>query len=371
LSVRPPALLLAAVAAATLAAPLDSRGGTLEKDPPFLVVDLHVDLPWQVHYKGRSPALTEGHATLTSLAAGGYGGLVFPIYLPDSAPHREAARIEDADAIFATIERVIGEHALFLPLTARAAEPGRISTFLSIEGGGAFAADVTQIDRFIARGLRLVSPCHGKNSLLSSSATGEKVAWGLTPLGKQFAERVYAGGALVDVSHVSDASFADIAAIARAHAAPVVATHSNARAVAAQPRNLTDDELRVIRDTGGVTGVNFHAPFVTGSNDATLADVVKQVDHLVAVAGVDHVAIGSDFDGGIKPPEGLGDASTLPALAAALRAEGMSADDVLKIFSLNALRVLGWRPPGTGLPLPRSEASSKAPLEAAPAAPGP
>ncbi len=146
------------------------------------------------------------------------------------------------------------------------------------------------------------------------------------------------------MSHVSDAAFADIAVIARAHGAPVVATHSNARALAGQPRNLTDDQLRVIRDTGGVAGVNFHSPFVNGTNEATVADVVAQVEHMVAVAGVDHVAVGSDFDGGIKPPEGLADAAALPALAAALRARGMSYDDVLKVFSLNALRILGWRP---------------------------
>jgi membrane dipeptidase len=214
---------------------------------------------------------------------------------------------------------------------------------VAIEGAGAFAADIAQIDRFIARGLRLVSPCHGKNSPLSSSATGAKVDFGLTPLGKEFCERVYARGALVDVSHVSDAAFADIAVIARAHHAPLVATHSNARAVAGHPRNLTDDELGVIRETGGVAGVNFHATFVTGTHEATVADVVKQVEHMVAVAGIDHVAVGSDFDGGIKPPEGLADAAAFPTLAAALRARGMSYDDVLKIFSLNALRILGWR----------------------------
>jgi membrane dipeptidase len=326
----------------------------VSREPALMVVDLHVDIPWQVHFKGRSPALTEGHATLRALAAGGYGGIVFPIYLPDSA-HQDGAHVADADAIFATIERLIEEHPIFLPLGARAGVPGRISTFLAIEGAGAFAADVAQIDRFIARGLRLVSPCHGKNSPLASSATGAKVDFGLTPLGKEFCERVYARGALVDVSHVSDAAFADIAVIARAHHAPLVATHSNARAVAGHPRNLTDDELGVIRETGGVAGVNFHATFVTGTHEATVADVVKQVEHLVAVAGIDHVAVGSDFDGGIEPPEGLADAAAFPTLAAALRARGMSYDDVLKIFSLNALRILGWQPSvddGGSAPIP-------------------
>lgn len=326
-----------------LAAPMPSHGGPGAPEPAYAVVDLHVDIPWQVHFKGRSPTLDEGHARIETLTRGHYIGLIFPIYLPDTA-HKDGAHVEDAEAILTTIEGIIAKNPLFLPLSATTAEPGRISTFLSIEGAGAFAKDIPRIDSFIDRGLRLVSPCHGKNSPLSSSATGARVDHGLTPEGKVFCDRVYARGALIDVSHVSDAAFADIATIARSHGAPIVATHSNARAIAANPRNLTDDQLRVIRETGGVAGVNFHAPFVTGSNEATLADVVKQVEHMVRVAGIDHVAIGSDFDGGIHPPEGLDDAASLPSLAAALRQRGMSPDDVLKVFSLNALRVLGYQP---------------------------
>jgi membrane dipeptidase len=330
-------------AGAALGAPLAAHGGAPPPDPAIMVVDLHVDIPWQVHFKGRDVHLTEGHARLAALKAGGYGGIVLPIYLPDKA-HPDGAHIEDADAIFATIERIIAENPALLPLRAAKAEPGRISTFLSIEGGGAFARDVTQIDRFIDRGLRLVSPAHAANSPLSASATGARVEHGLTALGKEFCERVYQKGALIDVSHVSDRAFDDVAAIAAAHRAPIVATHSNARAVANHPRNLTDAQLRIIGQTGGVAGINFHAPFTSGAASATLADVLKQIEHMVKVAGIDHVAVGSDFDGGITPAEGLADASTFPTLSAALRRRGMSYDDVLKIFSLNALRVLGWQP---------------------------
>lgn len=349
--------LLAICAASTasgLGAPLSASGGAAPGETraaPVMVVDLHVDLPWQVHFKGRSMRLDEGHATLATLAAGHYGGIVLPIYLPDQT-HPDGAHIEDADAVLGTITSIVAAHAELLPLGAARAEPGRISTFLSIEGAGAFAADITQIDRFIDRGVRLISPNHGKNTRLSSSATGDKVSFGLTELGKQFCERVYARGALIDVSHLSDAAFADLVPIAAAHGAPIVATHSNARAVANHPRNLTDAQLRIIGQTGGVAGLNFHAPFVNGKSEASLEDVVAQLDHMVRVAGVDHVAIGSDFDGGITPAKGLDDASALPALAAHLIRRGMASDDVLKIFSLNALRILGWReaprepPPG-------------------------
>jgi membrane dipeptidase len=362
---RPRVVAVAAslFAGALFGAPLASHGGE-PPDPPLMVVDLHVDVPWQVHFKGRSLDLGDGMARLDALAKGGYGGIVFPIYLPDKA-HKDGAHIADADAIFGTIEKIIAKNPVFLPLRSPYAEPGRISTFLAIEGAGAFAADITQIDRFIDRGLRLVSPAHAKNTALSSSATGEKTDHGLTDLGKAFCDRVYARGALIDVSHVSDAAFDDIAAIAAKYGAPVVATHSNARALAHHPRNLTDDQLRLIGRTGGVAGINFHADFVAGGASATLEDVVRQVEHMVKVAGPEHVAVGSDFDGGITPPEGLEDASTFPVLAAALRKRGMTYEAVLAIFSLNALRVLGWRAPARD-PGASAPAAASDPADAGP-----
>lgn len=334
---------LAAIAAAALLAAPGGGEALADAEPPLMVVDLHVDVPYQVHNKGRSPKLPEGQVTPRAMKAGGYGGIVFPIYLPDRI-RDTGPTIADADAILATIEGIIRENPDFLPLGSTEAQPGKVSTFLAIEGAGAFAEDITQIDRFIDRGLRLVSPAHAANTALASAGTGKKVDHGLTELGKKFCERVYARGALIDVSHLSDAAFADLVPIARAHGAPIVATHSNARSVARTPRNLTDDQLREIAASGGVAGLNFHAPFVTGQSEATIDDVIAQLDAMVRIAGVDHVAIGSDFDGGIRAPEGLPDASALPALAAKLRRRGMPREDVLKIFSLNALRVLAWRP---------------------------
>lgn len=315
-------------------------------DPALMVVDMHVDLPWQVHFKGRSDDLREGHVREDALRAGGYGGIVLPIYLPDYL-HKDGAHIEDAEAVLATIERLVAKNGIFLPLRSKQAAPGRVATFLAIEGAGAFAADPTKIDGFIERGVRFVGLVHAKNGPLASSATGERTSVGLTDVGKMFCNRVYDKGALVDVSHLSDAGFADLVPIAKAHGAPLVATHSNARVLAGAPRDLTDEQLRAIGDTGGVAGLNLHTPFLTKDAEAGVEHAVAQVEHMVKVAGIDHVAIGSDFDGGIKPPAGLDDAAAWPKLAAALRRRGMSYDDVLKIFSLNALRVLAWRPPAT------------------------
>nr|WP_240807945.1 membrane dipeptidase [Polyangium spumosum] len=311
-------------------------------EPRFMVVDLHADVPWQVHGKGRSPKLTEGQARIEALQKGGYGGVVLPIYISDKI--KGGPKIDDAEAIYRAALSIVEASPIFLPLGSRFAEPDRISTFLAIEGAGAFAEDITAIDRFIDRGVRLVSLAHARNNKLASAATGGGAKYGLTDLGKQFAARIYEKGALVDVSHLSDAGFRDLVPIAEAHGAPIVATHSNARALCDVPRNLTDEELRTIGRTGGVAGLNFHAPFVKAGGAATLADLVAQAEHMITIAGVDHVAIGSDFDGDIRPAEGMEDASRLPALARELKKRGRKDDEILKLFSLNALRVLGWRP---------------------------
>jgi membrane dipeptidase len=152
--------------------------------------------------------------------------------------------------------------------------------------------------------------------------------------------RAHALGVAVDVSHAADRAVVDVLALARETRGVVVATHSNARALCDSPRNLSDGQLRGIAATGGVIGLNFHSPFVVRGRAATLADVVRQAQYLVRVAGLDHVALGADFEGGIRPARGLEDASHFPDLARALLSAGWSEAAIRKLFSENALRVL-------------------------------
>jgi membrane dipeptidase len=314
-----------------------------EPDVPIMVVDLHADVPWQVRDRGRSPKLVEGQLRIEAIKAGQYGGIVLPIYISDKI--KGGPKIGDAEALFDAARSVVEASNIFLPLGSRAADPERISTFLAIEGAGAFADDLTAIDRFIDRGVRLVGLAHTRNNRFASAAMGKREKFGLTELGREFAQRIYEKGALVDVSHLSDLGFTDLVPIADSFGAPIVATHSNARVLCNVPRNLTDDQLRHIGRTGGVAGVNFHADFVCStSTKATLSDVIRQLEYMVKLAGIDHVAIGSDFDGDIDPAEGLEDASHMPALAAELRRRKWANADILKVFSLNALRVLSYRP---------------------------
>jgi membrane dipeptidase len=130
-----------------------------------------------------------------------------------------------------------------------------------------------------------------------------------------------------------------VVALALEDGVPVVATHSNARALAPNRRNLTDDQLRAIAKTGGIVGVNFHSPFLVPSGRAQIKDVVRHIRHIVDVAGKDHVAIGSDFEGDITPPVGLESAEQFPNLVRALQKAGM-ASEVQLILSMNALRIL-------------------------------
>jgi membrane dipeptidase len=164
---------------------------------------------------------------------------------------------------------------------------------------------------------------------------------GLTAQGRGLVERLLQHKAVVDVSHASDATAREVIAMAEQQHVPVVASHSNVRALADHARNLSDELLLAIARTGGVVGINFHSPFLirTGGR-ATLDDVVRHVRYVVDKVGVEHVAIGSDFEGDIKPARDLDDVRGFPKLARALEAAGLSQQDVRKIMGLNALRVL-------------------------------
>jgi membrane dipeptidase len=195
------------------------------------------------------------------------------------------------------------------------------------------------VDQWVSRGVRLFGLVHGfDNQLAGSSSTGTDR--GLTPRGREVVRRVHRAGALVDVSHASDAATADVLELAQKDGVPVVATHSNARALHAHARNLTDDQIRAIAASGGIVGVNFHARFLTDRAKATLEDVVRHVRHIAKIGGIDHVAIGSDFEGGIRPPRELSDVRGFPRLSRALLEAGLSREDVTKVFHRNALRVL-------------------------------
>jgi membrane dipeptidase len=307
-------------------------------EPSFAVIDLHVDLPYQLGFHAHPLREGMGQASLAELRAGSFAGVVLPLFVPhDVSP--VGPRESDLEASYLRVLAELQQGDGFaLPGCGDSAE---LRTWLSFEGAGPLADSPQSLDAWVARGIRIVGLVHTEhNALASSSGDQHAVEYGLSAAGKDLVRRAHALGVAVDVSHASDRAVDDVLALARETHGVVVATHSNARALCDHPRNLTDAQLRGIAATGGVVGLNFHSAFVVRGRPARLDDVVRQALHLVKVAGIDHVALGADFEGGIRPAAGLENASRLPALAKALLRAGMSEAGVRKLFSENALRVL-------------------------------
>ena len=181
---------------------------------------------------------------------------------------------------------------------------------------------------------------HSQDNELGSSATGNGKDQGLSLAGKELAESFVDAGILIDVSHASKKSYWDLSKISKLHGMPLIATHSNASALAKHLRNLEDDQIVDLCASGGIIGVNFYYRFLKAEGPAQLSDVVEQIMYIAKKGSIDCVALGSDFEGGIRPAEGLEDISKLPALSDALLKVGMPMAEVQKVFWGNAWRVL-------------------------------
>ncbi|HTA91505.1 MAG TPA: membrane dipeptidase [Polyangiaceae bacterium] len=331
--------LIARLALCALVAAVASSARGASAKAPFPVVDLHVDLSYEHNFKGKPFELGSGQFSVRALQQGGVSGVVLPLFVPrDASP--DGPRLADLERSYARVSEALA-HTPPFSAPGCSAPSGSVRTFFAFEGAGPLATDPDALSLWASRGLRIVGLVHTyANELSSSSGDTPPKPFGLTELGRAFVRHAFSIGLVVDVSHASDRAVSDILSIANETRGVVVATHSNARALADHPRNLTDAELRGIAATGGVIGVNFHGPFLVRGRRATLKDVVAQVQHLSQVAGADHVAIGSDFEGDIRPPAELADASRFPLLSAALTRAGFDDAAIRKIFAENALRML-------------------------------
>ena len=346
--IRRVATILAFGAAALVLAELPARGADTTPRP-FGVIDLHVDLSYEHNYKGHPFADGTGQFPAAELARAGVVGVVLPLYVPRRVSPA-GPRLSDFESSYAKVYGALGATEPYR-LPGCIPRNGGVRTWLAFEGAGAFAGETwvetgggkapASLVGFAARGVRVFGPVHAfANELASSSGDAKPADFGLTPRGRDVLRAAARLGMALDVSHASDAATREILALARETDTPVVATHSNARALADHPRNLADAELRAIAKTGGVVGVNFHGAFVSRRSPVTLADVVLQVKYLVRVMGPEHVALGSDFEGEIKPPPELADVRGYQRLAAELVRAGLPSSTVEAVFATNALRVL-------------------------------
>lgn len=316
----------------------------LEALPPtFELVDLHVDLSYRSLYKQRPFAEGSGQYQAARLHRAGVRGVVLPLYLPEDASPQGRTRAE-LERSYAHVFRSIVKTPPYALMGCQGASTTRsVETWLAFEDAGAVGADLAEIRKWMLRGVRSFGLVHNEPNVLStSSAQAGPLARGLSQEGKTFVEQVFSVGGLVDVSHASDAATDEALDLAEKQGKSLIATHSNARALAPHPRNLTDRQIARIARSGGVIGVNFHQRFLApdGGANATMNDVVRQVKHVLAIGGPGAVAIGSDFEGGIRPVSGLEDVSQVQNLARALLASGLSSEQVRAVFGGNARRVL-------------------------------
>ncbi len=222
---------------------------------------------------------------------------------------------------------------------------------LALEGSHLLRGDPTWLDSLYAAGVRMVGIGHRfHNAFLvdpGGSSAGASQAPSmlddrsvLSDTGRSLIERIVARGIVLDVSHLGTAAFREVVAI-NAGRVPLVASHGGVRALCDTTRNLDDDQLRMIAASGGLVGVSLHSPLLTCSQRrATMVDVVAHIDHLLQIVGADHVALGTDLEGLIRPPEGLATFEALPRLAVALKGRGHSDDTVERVMSGNVLRIL-------------------------------
>ncbi len=302
-------------------------------------VNLHVDLPYQHNYKRASLLRGTGQFPAALAKKGGLAAVVFPLFVPFKVS-KQGPRFADFEQSWQRMEQSLSEQSAYAHPGAEPAA-GQIRTFYSFEGMGPLGNDLPGLKLWVRRGVRLFGLVHNQhNALAASSMDQHGEDFGLTALGRQMVARIYELGGVVNISHASDRSAADIVKMAKALGRPVVASHSNARHLMDHKRNLPDELLDGVASTGGVIGVNFHSAFLVAGRVATLEDVVAQMLYIARRVGFEHVAIGSDFEGGIRPPRELSNLGDIQHLVPALRAEGVTDAQVRAILGDNALRIL-------------------------------
>jgi membrane dipeptidase len=309
----------------------------------MFVLDSHCDTPSQI-YRGRDVAMDNdnAHVDFPKLRRGGVDGAFFALYI--SPELNDADALDYALKLYDCMDETLKSNAHQAALTVSKEqayankEKGIFSVFLGLENGSPIGRSLDILRDFYAKGVRYMTLCHSENNeICDSCATAEKRWHGLSPFGREVVAEMNRLGMLVDVSHISDEAFYDVI---ECSTCPVVATHSCCRALAGHPRNMTDDMIRALAAKGGVIQVNFYPYFLVdgyeeGQPAPSYKVVADHIDHVVKLVGINHVGIGSDFDGIEVAPEGLDDISMMPVLFEELRSRGYSEEDLEKIASGN------------------------------------
>ena len=363
----------------------------------ILLLDTHLDTPFELQKRMQdiSGRIEGGHFDYVRARQGGLDALFMAVYVAPEYEEKGGAKTYAERTIdmiegfahrwpdqFASITSIDGIRAQF--------GTGRIAVLLGIENGSALEDNLDNVQHFYERGVRYLTLVHSKNNHICDSSFDDGPKWhGLSPFGKELIARMNRVGMMIDVSHASDEAFDQILEVSRA---PVVATHSSCRCFTpGWQRNLSDDMIRRLARKGGVVQVNFGAMFVNGAVNAQfeklrqeilqhiqanhlqgaersryveqrwkqarlvkahVGDVADHIDHIAKLAGVEHVGLGSDFDGVTEVPVGLEDVSAYPNLIYELLRRGYREPEIRSIGGENFLRV--WAAVEQAAAAPRS-----------------
>ena len=247
-----------------------------------------------------------------------------------------------ADLIFDKIETIVNQNSRYLSLAMTPDDlwmnkhQCRKSIMLGIENGLALEGDIANLKHFAERGVVYVTLCHNGDNDICDSARGNNTHNGVSQFGEQVIHEMNRLGIMVDMSHAGEKSFYDALDIS---VKPIVCSHSSSRALCDHPRNLTDDQMRALAAKGGVAQTTIYHGFLRKDGEATIRDVMAHLDHAIDVMGIDHVGLGTDFDGdgGVC---GLADSSELINFTRQLLARRYSEQDIQKIWGGNFLRVM-------------------------------
>src|SRR5271165_2702354 len=354
-----------------------------------IVVDTHDDTT-QRFLDGKfdlGPRDASGSIDIPRMREGGLGAIFFSIWMPSkvTGPVAVQKALDQIDAVREQIRKHPKDLALATTVDQirQAHKDGRIAALMGVEGGHMIASDLGVLRTYAALGVRYMTLTHSGNDEWADSSTDKPAHNGLTDFGKDVVREMNRLGMMVDISHVSDKTFADVLEVSKA---PLIASHSSCRALCDAPRNMTDDMMKALAAKGGVVQINYHVGFLSqefrntekahpewgkeigsevqkrcGDNEGCqlivgdqitreyvmqgklprvdYTKIIEHIDHAVKVAGIEHVGLGSDFDGA-NMPYGMEDATKLPYITEALLQRGYSEGDVKKILGENTLRLM-------------------------------
>ncbi len=281
------------------------------------------------------------HTDIPRLRQGGVGGQFWSVYVPATLKGAEAvtATLQQVDVVY----RMVRKYPDTFELASTAADverifkAGRVASLIGMEGGHSIDNSLATLRMFHAMGARYMTLTHSTNIAWADSGTDMPKLGGLSAFGEEVVREMNRLGMLVDLSHTSPGTMEDAIRVSEA---PVIFSHSDARALNDHGRNVPDAVLRALLKNGGIVMVTFVPEFLRADGKATVSDAADHLDHIRKVAGADHVGIGGDFDGIPTVPSGLEDVSKYPALTAELLRRGWPEPDVRKALGLNVLRVM-------------------------------